>query len=228
MVANAQIPFRASALLLKCVPLLSTLSERQLAMLSQVASRQSYVRDQTIIEAGEVSDSLYIILSGRVQVVLKERRRGDIIVFSLGPGEFFGEMSLIDKQPRSASVIASEACEVLLLKGSDFIVCLNQSPPMASTVMRELVRRLRAADERISSLALMDVYGRVARLLLEMSQEINGQKVVTQRVNRTLIAKMVGASREMVSRVMKDLVSRHRIEVREKSIVLLDGLLDWD
>lgn len=197
-------------------------------MLTQVATHQSYSRDQTIIEAGEVSDSLYMILSGRAQVVLKERRRGTIIVFTLGPGEFFGEMSLFDKQPRSASVIASEPCELLLLKGNDFMACLSQSPPMAATVMRELVRRLRAADERISSLALMDVYGRVARLLIEMSQEINGQKVVTQRVNRTQIAKMVGASREMVSRVMKDLATRHRIEVKEHSIVLLDSLLDWD
>ncbi len=228
MGAKTQIAFRASTLLLKCVPLLATLSESHIATLTRVANRQLYVRNETIIEAGDISDSLYIIVSGHAHVLVEEPHRGDVIVFSLGPREFFGEMSLIDQQPRSASVVASDACEVLLLKGSDFLLCLNQSPSMADAVMRELVRRLRVADERISSLALMDVYGRVARLLLEMSQEVNGQKIVARGVNKTQIAKMVGASRTMVTRVMKDLTARHRIEIREKSIVLLNGLLDWD
>ena len=228
MSADTQVAYRVSWLVLKSVPLLAVLTERQLSMLAQVSSRKWYVRNQIIIEAGEVSDTLYIILSGHANVLLKEPRRGEIIVFTLKPGEFFGEMSLLDKQPRSASIIANEACELLLLKGGDFFVYLKKETSLTMAVLRELVRRLRAADERITSLALMDVYGRVARWLLERSEVIDGKKVVTQRVNRTQIAKMVGASREMVSKVMKDLTARRRIEVKGKSIVLADGLLDWD
>jgi CRP/FNR family cyclic AMP-dependent transcriptional regulator len=228
MAADTQIAYRVSWLVLKSVPLLAILSERQLSMLAQVSSRKWYARNETIIEAGEVSDTLYIILSGHANVILKEPRHGEIIVFTLKPGEFFGEMSLLDRQPRSASVIANEACELLMLKGSDFAAYVSRERPLAAAVLRELVSRLRVADERISSLALMDVYGRVARWLLERSEVIDGQKVVNQRINRTEIAKMVGASREMVSKVMKDLIERRRIEVKGKSIVLADGLLDWD
>lgn len=228
MPADTRIVYRVSWLLLRSVPLLAVLSERQLSMLAQVSSRKWYARNETIIEAGELSDALYIILSGQANVIVKEPRHGEIIIFTLRPGEFFGEMSLLDKQPRSASVIANKPCELLSLKGSDFFAYVGKDRSLAMSVLRELVRRLRAADQSISSLALMDVYGRVAHWLLERSEEINGQKVVTQRVNKTEMAKMVGASREMVSKVMRDLTARHRIELRGKSIVLADGLPDWD
>jgi len=99
---------------------------------------------------------------------------------------------------------------------------------MAATVMRGLVKRLREADRKIGSLALMDVYGRVARLLLEMSETVDGQKVVTRKLAKQDIAKMIGASREMVSRVMKDLQTAGAIEVRGGSIFLKDSILAID
>jgi len=228
MLADTQVEYRVSWLLLKSVPLLSVLSERQLSMLAQVTIRKMYARNKTIIEAGAVSDTLYIILSGYANVVVKEPPHGEVIVSTLGPGDFFGEMSLLDKQPHSASVRAIEPCDVLLLKGSDFVVYLKKETQLAMLVLRELVSRLRVANASISSLALMDVYGRVARWLLERAEDIGGQKIVTQRVNRTKMAKMIGASREMVSKVMRDLITRRRIEIRGKSIILSDDLLDWD
>ena len=146
----------------------------------------------------------------------------------LGPSEYFGEMGLIDDSPRSASVITVEACELLVLSKRDFKKCLSENFEMAMTVMRGLVKRLRDADRKIGSLALMDVYGRVARVLLEMSEMLNGQHVVTRKVAKQDIAKMIGASREMVSRVMKDLQLGGYIDVRGNSIYLRDNIVDID
>src|SRR5216117_2388215 len=139
-----------------------------------------------------------------------------------------GVTGLIDDHPRSASVVAIEACELLTLSKRDFKSCLAENFEMAMTVMRGLVKRLREADQKIGSLALMDVYGRVARLLLEMAETVNGQKVVTRKLAKQDIAKMIGASREMVSRVMKDLQSGGYIEVRPGSIFLHETILTID
>jgi CRP/FNR family cyclic AMP-dependent transcriptional regulator len=149
----------------------------------------------------------------------------EVILSLLGPGEFFGEMGLIDDSPRSASVVTLEACELLSITKADFKKCLAENVEMSMAVMRGLVHRLREADRKIGSLALLDVYGRVARLLLDMSEDVNGQKVVTKRLPKQDIAKMIGASREMVSRVMKDLQMGGYIEVRGSTIVLRDTIM---
>ena len=143
----------------------------------------------------------------------------------LGPGEFFGEMGLIDDEPRSASVITIEPCELLSIQKRDFKRCLAENFEMTMGVMRGLVKRLREADRKIGSLALLDVYGRVARLLLDMAENVNGEKIVTKRLPKQDIAKMIGASREMVSRVMKDLQTGGYIEMRGSNIVLRDTIM---
>ena len=137
-------------------------------------------------------------------------------------------MGLLDDSPRSASVVALEACELLTLSKRDFKKCLSENFELSMAVMRGLVRRLREADKKIGSLALMDVYGRVARLLLEMAETIDGQKVVIKKLAKQDIAKMIGASREMVSRVMKDLQAGGYIEVRGTSIFLRENILAVD
>ena len=174
---------------------------------------------------GDAIDSLYIVISGRLKVMMGDAEGKEVILSLIGPGEFFGEMGLIDDSPRSASVITIEPCELLSVTKRDFKNCLSGNFEMSMTVMRGLVRRLREADRKIGSLALLDVYGRVARLLLDMSEEVNGQKTVTKRLPKQDIAKMIGASREMVSRVMKDLQMGGYIEVRGSTIVLRDTIL---
>ena len=124
-----------------------------------------------------------------------------------------------------ATVVAIEPCELLAVTKRDFNNCLAKNFEMAMAVMRGLVRRLREADRKIGSLALLDVYGRVARLLLDMSENVNGQKVVTRRLPKQDIAKMIGASREMVSRVMKDLQTSGHIEVKSGAIFLHEAML---
>jgi len=175
--------------------------------------------------AGDSIESLYIVLSGRLKVMMSDAEGKEVILSILGSGEYFGEMGLIDDNPRSATVVAIEACELLAVARRDFKKCLAENLEMSMAVMRGLVRRLRDADRKIGSLALLDVYGRVARLLLDMSETVDGQKMVTKRLPKQDIAKMIGASREMVSRVMKDLQTGGFIEMRGSTIVLRDTIV---
>jgi CRP/FNR family cyclic AMP-dependent transcriptional regulator len=214
-----------STAVLKAVPLFSSFPEEQLRMLASVVTRRSVARSTTVLAAGDTTDSLYIVLSGRLKVMMSDADGKEVILSILGPGEFFGEMGLIDDSPRSASVVAIESCELLSIAKRDFKKCLAENFEMAMAVMRGLVRRLREADRKIGSLALLDVYGRVARLLLDMSENVEGEKIVTKRLPKQDIAKMIGASREMVSRVMKDLQMGGYIEVRGSNIVLRDSIV---
>ncbi len=213
-----------STALLRTVPLFAALPEEQLRTLVPVVTRRSAARGTPVIAAGDPTDSLYLVIAGRLKVIIADSEGKEVILSILGPGEFFGEMGLIDDHPRSASVVAMEPCELIVLARRDFRRCLEENFEIAMGVMRGLVRRLREADRKIGSLALLDVYGRVARLLLDIAEEVDGQKMVTRRLPKQDIAKMVGASREMVSRVMKDLQRSGYIEMRGSTIVLRDGI----
>jgi CRP/FNR family cyclic AMP-dependent transcriptional regulator len=201
------------------------LPEGQLALLTRVVGRKSYPRNSTIINAGDPTDALYIVISGRLKVMMSDDEGREVILAILGQGEFFGEMGLIDEAPRSATVIAIEPCELLTINKMDFKKCLAENFEIAVGVMKGLVKRLREADKKIGSLALMDVYGRVARLLMEMAETVDGQRVVTKKLPKQDIAKMIGASREMVSRVMKDLQTSGHIEVKSGAIFLHEAML---
>ena len=214
-----------STAVLKAVPLFASFPEDQLRVLATMVVRKSAPRSNTIMAGGDPTDSLYIVLSGRLKVMMSDSDGKEVILSILGPGEFFGEMGLIDDEPRSASVVTIEPCELLQLAKRDFNKGLAENFEMAMAVMRGLVRRLREADRKIGSLALLDVYGRVARLLLDMSETVDGEKVVTKRLPKQDIAKMIGASREMVSRVMKDLQMGGYIEMRGSNIVLRDTIM---
>ena len=214
-----------SPAVLRTVPLFASFPEDQLRMLATLVTRRSASRGSIIVAAGDPTDSLYIILSGRFKVMMSDAEGKEVILAILSGGEFFGEMGLIDDAPRSASVVAIEPCELLVLTRRDFKKCMVENADMAMGVMRGLVRRLREADRKIGSLALLDVYGRVARLLLDMAETVDGQKMVTKRLPKQDIAKMIGASREMVSRVMKDLQTGGYIEMRGSSIVLRDTIV---
>ena len=214
-----------STVVLKNVPMFASFPDDQLRLLASMVARKSAPRGATIMAAGDLTDSLFIVISGRLKVMMSDADGKEVILSLLGSGEFFGEMGLIDDSPRSASVVAIEPCELLYISKRDFNKCLAENFQMAMAVMRGLVHRLREADRKIGSLALLDVYGRVARLLLDMSETVDGQKVVVKRLSKQDIAKMIGASREMVSRVMKDLQVSGYIEMRGSAIVLRDSIV---
>jgi CRP/FNR family cyclic AMP-dependent transcriptional regulator len=194
-----------SLVVLRNVPLFSGLDESELQRLSQVAVRRRAGRNEQVVRAGEDAESLIVLLTGRAKVTNFDEEGREIILAWLGPGEFFGEMGLIDGSPRSASVVAVEPCELLSIGKTEFQRCMQDNFQVAQKLMQILVRRLREADRNIESLALLDVYGRVARLLLDLSEEEGGKRLVRQKISKQDMARMIGASREMVSKVMRDL-----------------------
>ncbi len=212
--------------ILRSIPLFAVLGEAQLKALAGVMARKSAPKNRTILKAGDPTDSLYIVIAGRTKVQMSDEEGKEVILSVLGPGDFFGEMGLLDGAPRAASVVTIEQSEFVSISKEDFHALLQDNFEMAMVIMRGLVKRLREADRKIESLALLDVYGRVARVLLEFSEDIGGRKVVKGKLPRQDIAKMIGASREMVSRVMKGLEVEGYIEVQpDGSIVLRERML---
>ncbi|HVL55073.1 MAG TPA: cyclic nucleotide-binding domain-containing protein [Burkholderiaceae bacterium] len=210
---------------LRRVKLFSSLSEHQLEMLAAGSVRRNFPKGRTIVAEGEPSQSLYILLSGRAKVQRSDAEGKEVILAVLGPGECFGEMSLIDDEPRSASVITIESCDFMAINKDSFKQMLQQSHDIALQIMKGLIRRLREADKKIETLALLDVYGRVARVLLDFSEQVGGERVVRSKLPRQEIAKMIGASREMVSRVMKGLeVDGYIVPMPEGRLVLREKL----
>ena len=201
--------------LIRRVPLFSVLTDAQAASVADSVVKRRFKRGELIVEQDKKSNALFILLTGRARVIKADERGREVILATMQPGDYIGEMSLIDNQPHSATVKAEIQTDVLMLGRMEFARCLPENSSMAYAVMRGLVQRLRQADRKIESLALMDVYGRVARALLEFAVEgPDGQLRIREKISRQDIAKMVGASREMVSRVMKDLEERALIETQ--------------
>lgn len=207
--------------LVRRVPMFSVLTDAQAAMLSQSIVKRRYKRGECLLEQGGRSNALFILLSGRARVVSVDARGREVILALLHPGDHLGEMSLIDGEPHSASVYAEVQTDVLMLGRVAFLQSLPENSSMSFSIMRGLVKRLRRADSTIESLALMDVYGRVARALLELSEDEAGQRLIRGRPSRQDLAKMVGASREMVSRVMKDFEQQGLVIERDDGTVIV-------
>ena len=213
--------------LLRRVPLFSMLTASQAESVADAVVKSRLKRGESIVEQGKKSNSLFIILNGRARVVTTDSRGREVILARMHPGDYIGEMSLIDNEPHSATVRAEVQTDVLILGRSEFARCLPEDSSMAYAVMRGLVQRLRHADRKIESLALMDVYGRVARALLEFAVvTADGRAIIRDKVSRQDLGKMVGASREMVSRVMKDLEERGFIETRDDGSIEVKELLN--
>ncbi len=213
--------------LIRRVPLFSMLTPSQAESVADAVIKRRFKRGELIVEQGKKSNALFIILTGRARVLTTDARGREVILANLAPGDYIGEMSLIDNEPHSASVRAEVQTDVLMLGRVEFARCLPENTSMAYAVMKGLVQRLRHADRKIESLALMDVYGRVARALIEAAEpDADGQLVIRDKVSRQDLAKMVGASREMVSRVMKDLEERGYIETLANNSVLIKERLN--
>jgi len=160
-------------------------------------------------------------VTGRARVLTADSRGREVILAVLQSGDYVGEMSLIDNEPHSATVRAEVQTDMLILGRTEFARCLPENSSLSYAIMRGLVQRLRSADRQIESLALLDVYGRVARTLLDMSEMEGEVKIIRNKVSRQDLAKVVGASREMVSRVMKDLEGRGMVQTQENGWVVI-------
>jgi CRP-like cAMP-binding protein len=204
---------------LRRVPLFNDLQDGDLQRFAEVAREREYPKNSVILFEDDPGDALYIVSSGQVKVVLIGEDGREVILSVLGDGDFFGEMALIDDEPRSAHVIAMKDSQLLVLRRDDFQAQLEAHPKIALKLLRVLVQRLRRADEKIGGLVLLDVNGRVAQLLLDMAEEGGGPKI-TRRLTHHTIAQMIGSSRETVSRAMRELVDRGLIEISRREITI--------
>jgi CRP/FNR family transcriptional regulator, cyclic AMP receptor protein len=208
-----------SAEFLASVPLFTGLSQEELQRFAEVTREKTYPKGSVILFEDDPGDSLFVVREGRVKVVLVGEDGREVILGVLGIGEHFGELSLIDDQPRSAHVIAMEDSTVLVLRREDFRRRVEASPSVAWALLSELSRRLRVADGKIGGLVLLDVPGRIARLLLDFAAAGDSPTIEKPLTHQT-IAQMIGASRETVSRAMRDFQDEGWINVERRRITL--------
>jgi CRP-like cAMP-binding protein len=210
--------------------LFAELDDRELASVAAVAKVRRYAKDDVIFHADESGDIFCLIKEGQVKVTMISPEGKEIILSILGPGDFFGEMALLDNEPRSATIIATEPLEIATIWRSDFLHILSENFSITQKVLAELSKRLRNASNRIESLATMDVYGRLARFFLDTARERgkvldNGYVAVTRPTHQA-IANMIGTSRETVSRLIHDLMKQNLLLSEGKTIYLRKTALD--
>lgn len=191
-------------------------------MIRELASRgqtRTFPKNAVIINEGDRGDTLFVILSGKVKVYVSDDDGREMILDMHDAGEYVGEMSL-DGRPRSASVMTLEPTTCSVLSRDELRAAIGRNPDIAMAIIEKLIERARIATDNVKNLALMDVYGRVARLLLSLAREENGKLVVPDRMTQQDIADRVGASRDMISRIFKDLTVGGYVTVENRQITI--------
>jgi CRP/FNR family transcriptional regulator, cyclic AMP receptor protein len=192
---------------LRSIPLFEGVAEAELHALAECTVTRSYPKQAIIVSEGDDTDSLYLILAGRVKVYLSDEAGKELILAIKGPGQYFGEM-VLDSQPRSASVMTLEPAQFAILSRADFKAFLLRHAEVALQLIENLIRVARGLTHNVRSLAMLDVYGRVARILLELAVDQGGGKlVIPEKLTQKDIAARVGASREMINRILRDLTT---------------------
>ncbi|OGT01400.1 MAG: hypothetical protein A3F73_11195 [Gallionellales bacterium RIFCSPLOWO2_12_FULL_59_22] len=181
-----------------------------------------YPKNNIVLHEGDPSSCLYVIHSGRLKAFLADEQGREIVLNIMEAGDYFGEMALIDNQTRSASVMTMEDSRLSLVTKEDFNDCLARNPELVTPLMLGLIKRLRISTRKVGSLALMDVYGRVASTLLQLAREQDGKMVIVKKLTHQEIANIVGASREMVSRIMHDLAEGGYISIDHRKHIILN------
>jgi len=202
------------------IPLFSGLSDSELSALCEHASVRAHDKNTIIIHDGDDSSTFYGIVSGKVKVFLKNEKGKEVILSYMETGEYFGEVALLEKVKRSASVETVECCQFIIITRPDFLNCISTHPKIALRVMQDLSARLRSLTAEVKSLALQDVNGRISRLLVKLALNRGGRLIITECPSRQNIARMVGSSREMVTRILKDMEKRERITISGRTITL--------
>lgn len=209
--------------LLRTVPIFAELQPGDIESLARLCTRRHSPKDTVVFFENEQGDSFFMILSGRVKVTILGDDGREVILTMLGPGDFFGEMSLLDNEPRSATAIAAEDTELLCLARSDFEKVATKRS-ITAALIKTLTARLRRANHQIQTLALLDVYGRVARVILDMAKEegrrLKDGRIAFRRATHQEIANRIGTTRETVTRMLKDLERQGMIRVEGKEIIL--------
>jgi CRP/FNR family transcriptional regulator, cyclic AMP receptor protein len=201
----------------------SPLQQETLRTIATSGVVRQFPKQTVLIHEGDVGDSLYIILSGRVKIYASNEAGREVVINFCGPGEYVGEMSLYG-EPRSASVITLEPTSCAIVNRAQFRDFIVANPDFAQHLIQTLIHRARNATENVKSLALSDVYGRLVRLLNSLAVERDGTMKVLEKLTQQDIADRVGASRDMIGKLMKDLVAGGYLLVEDRQITIVKKL----
>ena len=196
------------------------LSESELRTMAAHGTSRTYAKNAVVVSEGDSSDSVYVILEGRVKIYASDEDGHEVVFGTQGPGEYFGEL-VLDEGPRSASVITLAKSRFLVVSKQQLRELIAANPEFALNMMKKLITRVRALTASVKSLALMDVYGRVARLLVELAERKDEALVIDGRFTQQDLASRVGASREMVGRVLKDLTDGGYLTMQRNKIIIV-------
>lgn len=206
------------------VELFAGLTPEQLDRIAQAAHPRVFMPGTIIVNEGDDAHGLYVIQSGSLKVFLVEENGRELTLSLLWPGEYFGELALLDDAPRSASVMTRERTELLHISRTAFMALLEQYPSCAHVVMKNLVGRIRTLTDNVRGLALNDVFGRLSRLFESLVVERDGKRVIERRLTQQEIANLLGSSREMVNRILRELVIGGYVNLDDHQITLLKPL----
>ncbi|MBL8398459.1 MAG: Crp/Fnr family transcriptional regulator [Candidatus Accumulibacter sp.] len=212
--------------LLEQIDLFAGLGEAQTANLYQRARSRSFAANSIVVHEGDDGSGLFVVQSGSLKVFLTDQNGREVTLSLLDPGDYFGELALLDGAPRSASVMAVTRSELLQLPRSAFLAMLDEHPACMQAVIRNLVARIRLLTENVRSLALSNVFGRISRIFNTLAVEKDGLRVIERRLTQQELANIIGASREMVNRILRDLVAGGYIEIDQHRLILLKKLPD--
>ena len=205
---------------LKDISLFSGIDDESLKHLEKVAVKKSFPKNTILFSKGDETDSLYVIKSGMVKALIIDEDGKEMILSTQRTGEYFGEMSLIDKEPRSATIMTKELTQMLIIHRDDFLKVFNSNPDMVYDLFKVLLKRLRKSTEKVESLAFKDVYGRIAGLLTQLAKPVDDKWVINDKLTHREIAHMIGSSREMVSKILKELSTGGYLSTDKKQITI--------
>jgi CRP/FNR family cyclic AMP-dependent transcriptional regulator len=188
------------------------------------ARSRVFTPGQMVVQEGDEGNTLYVVQNGCLKVFLMDEQGREVTLSLMGPGDFFGELALLDDEPRSASVMTIERSEVLLVPRAVFSALWESDPDFRRGVARNLARQVRLLSENVRAMALVDVFGRISRLFSTLAVERDGMPIIERKLTQQDIANFVGASREMVNRILRELVTGGYISIDQQQIQLLKKL----
>lgn len=204
-------------------PPFANLDEHALRELAPGGAVRTFAKSVVVVSEGDRSDSLYVVLSGRVKAFVSDENGREAVVNTIGVGDFFGEL-VLDGGPRAASIMTLEPCRLFVIPQVDVERLLAGRPAFARELLRKLIGKVRSLTGRVADLALKDVYGRLVRFLEENAAPLEGRRVIPERLTQSDIAARIGGSREMVSRILKDLAAGGYVAIEARRIVVLRDL----
>lgn len=197
------------------------LSDQQIGLLTDRAAIRTYPKGAIIVSEGDEGNSLFVIQSGSVKAFLSDENGREVVLSTQGPGEYFGDLALFDDAPRSASIMTLEPCKVMIITKAQLREAIKEDPEIGFALLHGLAKRVRILTENVRTMALLDVFGRLVKTLYMLAEEKDGALVIDQRLTQQDLANRIGASREMVSRIMHDLTEGGYVGIKAKRITIL-------